>query len=83
VKSTQSKPNPSPNPSPNHARVKKGGGRTRSLFERKILVKSPEAENNAQRKVKKENPRELVRIIWELSQRIIWELSQRIMTIMT
>jgi hypothetical protein len=30
----------------------------RSLFERKILVKSPESENNAQRKVKKENPRE-------------------------
>ena len=30
----------------------------RSLFERKILVKSPEPENNAQRRVKKENPRE-------------------------
>ena len=26
-------------------RVKKGGGRARSLFERKILVKSPEPDN--------------------------------------
>ena len=41
------------------ARVKKGGGRARSLFERKILVKSSEPENKAQRNVKKENPREL------------------------
>jgi hypothetical protein len=36
------------------ARVKKGVGRARSLFERKILVKSPEPENKAQRKDKKE-----------------------------
>ena len=48
-------------------RKKKGGGHTRSLFERKILVKSPESENKAQRKIKKENPRELVRIILEIS----------------
>ena len=41
------------------ARVKKGEGRALSLFERKILGKSPEPENKAQRKVKKENPREL------------------------
>ena len=48
------------------ARVKKGGGR----------VKSPEPENNAQRKVKKENHREFVRIIWELSsENYQWELS--------
>ena len=49
--------------------------RARSLFERKILVKSPEPENNAQRKVKKD-PREWVRIIWELSsENFHWELS--------
>ena len=61
VKSTQSKPNPLPNAFPKlcHAGVKKGGGRAQSLFERKILVKSPEPENKAQRKVKKENPWEL------------------------
>ena len=40
------------------ARVKKGGGRTRSLFDEEILVKSPEPEYKALRKVKKENPRE-------------------------
>ena len=45
------------------ARVKKEGGRARSLFEKKILVKSPEPENKAQRKVKKKNPRELRVII--------------------
>ena len=39
--------------------VKKGGGRTRSLFERKNPREISEAENNAQRKVKKENPREM------------------------
>ena len=55
---------------------KKGKGRARSLFERKILGKSPEPENNAQRKVKKENPWEWVRIIWELSsENYHWELS--------
>jgi hypothetical protein len=35
---------------------KKWRVRARSLFERKILVKSPEPENKAQRKVKNENP---------------------------
>ena len=70
MKSAQSKPNPSPILSPNYATraCKKGGGSARSLFERKILLKSPEPENKAQRKVKKENPRELwVRIIRGLS----------------
>ena len=40
------------------ARVKKGGGAHGPSFERKMFVKSPEPENNAQRKVKKENPQE-------------------------
>ena len=46
--------------SPNYVTraCKKERGRVRSLFERKILVKSPEPENKAQRKVKTENPRE-------------------------
>ena len=39
-------------------------------------MKSPEPEDKAQRKVKKENPRELVRIIWKLSyENYQWELS--------
>ena len=38
------------------AHVKKGGGAHGPSLREKILVKSPEAENNAQRKVKKENP---------------------------
>ena len=55
VKGAHSKPNPSPNAYPKlcDARVSKREGDAHdSFFERKILVKSPEQENKAQRKVK-------------------------------
>ena len=53
VKGAQSKPNPSPNAYPKlcDAHVREGDAHG-FLFERKILVKSPEPENKAQRKVK-------------------------------
>ena len=55
MKGTQSKPNPSPNAFPKlcDARVQKRERDAHgSLFERNFLVKSPEPENKAQRKVK-------------------------------
>jgi hypothetical protein len=49
VKSAQSKPNPLPNAFPNYvtrACKKREGDAHGSLFERKILMKSPEPGNN-------------------------------------
>ena len=48
----QSKPNPNAFPKLCDARVLREGDAHGSLFERKILVKSPEPGNKAQRKVK-------------------------------
>ena len=66
VKGAQSKPNPSPNAFPKLCddNLKKGDTHG-SLFERKILVKSPEPGNKAQRKVEK--------LLQKLSEEIITE----------
>ena len=61
VKGAQSKPNPSPNAFPKFCKwfsglpTKREGDAHGSLFERKILVKSPEPGNRAQRKVEYKN----------------------------
>ena len=57
VKGVQSKPNPSPDAFPKLCKKREGGAHG-SLFEREILVKSPEPGNKAQRKVMSRNYKE-------------------------